>query len=301
MNRDSATRIGVKTALLVANPAAGGYRPRRIEALSTALSRRGIVTDVRLTRAPGDMQFIATDPETRPDVLIVAGGDGSINEAVAGLLARHGPRPALAVMPAGTANVLAAELRLPRQPVNVARSIAGGLTKPLAVAQANGRPFMLMASAGFDAEVVHAVRPEQKRRWKQLAFIGTAWSLAFGRKPIDLAIQADGMAIAGRLAVVTNARCYGGAFTLVRQASVLDGGLYLVVLSDDRPIALMRAGIGLLTGRIDLAPGVTVRPVAHVRIAADPHAPVQIDGEAHGFSPIEIVAETTAIDIIVAG
>jgi diacylglycerol kinase family enzyme len=183
MNRDSATRIGVKTALLVANPAAGGYRPRRIEALSTALSRRGIVTDVRLTRAPGDMQFIATDPETRPDVLIVAGGDGSINEAVAGLLVRHGPRPALAVMPAGTANVLAAELRLPRQPVNVARSIAGGLTKPLAVAQANGRPFMLMASAGFDAEVVHAVRPEQKRRWKQLAFIGTAWSLAFGRKP----------------------------------------------------------------------------------------------------------------------
>ena len=90
----------------------------------------------------------------RYDVLVVAGGDGTINEAVNGL---RDARLPLAIVPLGTANVLAAEIGMATDPRTVARTIALGRPRPISVGVANGRRFLLMAGTGFDAHVVQHV------------------------------------------------------------------------------------------------------------------------------------------------
>jgi YegS/Rv2252/BmrU family lipid kinase len=290
----------IRRVALCANPASGGYSPRRIAAVAAALRAEGVDVDVRHSAAPGDLERMAADPMLACDLLLVSGGDGSINEVVAGLARRTGGKPRLAVVPAGTANVLADELKLPRRASAIARAILAGKTVPLHHGLANGRPFVLMASAGLDAAVVHGVPPEMKRRFKQLAFVATAFRLGFTRRPQDLRVIADGEPLVGRLAIVTNARCYGGPFTLCRDASVTRPGLTLVLAHDDRPTALMRLAAGLVFGRLKDGPGLTMRPVRHVRFEAAEPVEVQIDGEAHGTTPLDIHEGAEALRIVVA-
>ncbi|MEJ1157775.1 diacylglycerol/lipid kinase family protein [Prosthecomicrobium sp. N25] len=292
---------GGARVLVVANPTAGGYRAERVAALVSACRSLGLRAEARLTTGPGDLGRIAADPELAADVLVVAGGDGSVNEAAAGLLRRAGPRPALAVLPSGTANVLAAELSLPRRPAEVAAAVAGGRTLPLWPGLANARPFLLMASAGFDAEVVHAVDPAAKRRWKKLAFVATAFGRGFrGGRP-DLHVTADGERLTGRLAIVTKAARYGGPHVLVRAANVTRPGLHLVLVLTDRPVALMRLGLALLAGRVRPGPAVEIRAVRRVTLEADGPVPVpvQIDGEAFGTTPVTIEEAAECLRILV--
>lgn len=293
----------VRSVAIVANPAAGSYRAARIETLAGLLRGAGLSVTLRLTEKAGDLSRFAAEAAAAGDrgaeVLVVAGGDGSINEAVSGLLALPGQRPALAVLPSGTANVLAHELALPRRPEDLALAILRGRTTELHLGRANGRPFVLMASAGFDAAVVHAVPPAWKRRVKQLAFVTTALRLGFRAKTADLAIEADGVMVSGRLAVVAKAASYGGPFRLVPGLSAREPGLVLVTVGDDGPFGLLRLGAALLTGRISRSPLVDVRKVGHVRMTATRPVPVQVDGEAFGTTPLTVEPESRSLAIVV--
>ncbi|MBT9289412.1 diacylglycerol/lipid kinase family protein [Prosthecodimorpha staleyi] len=297
---EASAQSGRQRAILVANPAAGGYRASRIAAVADALRARGIETETRLTAAPGDLERIAADPATTADVILAAGGDGTINEAVTGLLARPGARPHLALVPAGTANVLAYELGLSARPGRIAAAVATGRTAPLHTGRANGRAFMLMVSAGFDADVVHAVDPAAKRRWKQLAFVATALQRGFAkRNQPDLTVVADGRAIRCRLAVVAKAIHYGGPFRIAPDAGATRPGLHLVALLKDDPWSLIRAGAALIMGRLDRSPIALVIPVTECRIDAASPVPVQIDGEAFGFTPVAVETVSEVLRVVV--
>ena len=100
--------------------------------------------------------------------MVVAGGDGTVNETINGL-ARSGLP--LALIPLGTANVLAAEIGLQTDPAAVARCVAFGQPRPIALGAANGRRFILMAGAGFDANVVAGVSVPMKRWLGKGAYI----------------------------------------------------------------------------------------------------------------------------------
>ncbi|HUG60514.1 MAG TPA: acylglycerol kinase family protein, partial [Methylomirabilota bacterium] len=97
---------------VVVNPVAGGFRYGALNRFVNRLDALGVRVDVRLTRHAGHLTDIAASLHPDVDTLIVGGGDGSVNEAVKGLLRREGPMPALGVLPFGTANVLAHELAL---------------------------------------------------------------------------------------------------------------------------------------------------------------------------------------------
>lgn len=286
--------------LIVANPAAGGYRAERIEAVAAALRAGGARADVRLTTGPGDLGRIAATLGDWVDVLAVAGGDGSINEAVVGLQSLPaGRRPDLAVIPAGTANVLAYELALPKRPAAIAAAILGGKTVPLHTGTANGRAFFLMVSVGFDAEVVHHVRPAEKKRWKQLAFVATALRRGFGRRQPDLEVETDRGDLTCRLAVVSKAVHYGGPFRIAPEAGVTRPGLVLVALTRDDPAALFLAGMALLAGRLHRSRAVRVMAVERVRITSTGAVPAQLDGEAFGTTPLDIIAGPAPLRIVV--
>lgn len=296
-----------RVALLI-NPAAGRHDPAKLDRLAAHLRRRGLETEVVVSRAPGDLARRLDEIEA--DVMAVSGGDGTVNEVVGALAARRGAVPLLAVVPDGTANVLAHEYRLPTGVEAIAEAIRAGRTRPLhlGLARAEGepqRPFFLMTSIGFDAEVVHAVERAGRRRFKKLIFAFEALRCGLRRRPrlaVDYETPAgERRTIDCALAVVTKARHYGGPFVLVDGVASERPGLRLVALADDRPAALAAAAWRVALGRLEGASGVVVADVVAARLASVDGRPVavQIDGEPHGFGPVEIAAAARALELIV--
>ena len=282
---------------LLVNPAAGGFRPGTIDRLIVALHQRGLAVDLKTSEAPGHLADLAAEAAT--DVVAVAGGDGSVNEVVSALLAREGVRPALAVIPQGTANVLAYEIALPSDPNRLADVILRGRRAELSLGLANGRPFFLMASAGLDAEIVHAVETGPKPRVKKLAFVHNALALTLKGRGTPLTVEADGRRHEVKLAVVANARHYGGPFVLARDTSATAPGLVLVALRDDSPWKLMRAAAALAAGRIGPSANIIVEPVREVTIRSAEPVATQIDGEALGATPLEVTTADRTLDVLV--
>ena len=99
--------------------------------------------------APGDAERLAREAEADFDIIVAAGGDGTLNAVANGMAAA--PRP-LALLPLGTANVLAREIGLPRRPERLAELIAAGPARPIWPGRVGDRLFLTMASSGFDAE-----------------------------------------------------------------------------------------------------------------------------------------------------
>lgn len=290
--------LEARTVLIMANPTAGGYRPDRLADVQARLQQAGCHVTLRLTSHSGEIGDVCANPKLAVNVLVIAGGDGSVNEALAGFQTNPAP-PDLAVIPSGTANVLAHELRLPTSAAAIADAILRHKTAPLHAGLANGHPFVLMASTGFDAEVVHAVPLALKRKFGKLAYVLTALRIGLMRRSTDLVIEIDGESVTGKLAVATNGRLYGGPFVVCPEASVTEPGLQMLVLEKDDPLSSLRFGIALLRGRVHRAKGVTVRPFNRARIRSRSPVAVQIDGDPFGSTPIEIEAAPSCVDIII--
>ncbi|WP_417693453.1 diacylglycerol/lipid kinase family protein [Roseibium sp.] len=288
----------IKNVLIIANPTSGGYDPRRIELIEDYLAQAGCKVEIRLTTHAGEIEQIASDPRLAVDVLVIAGGDGSVNEALTGFQVNAAP-PDLAVIPAGTANVLAHELGLPKRPLAIARSILAHRTKPLHFGLANGHPFVLMASAGMDADVVHALPLALKRKFGKLAYVLTAIKIGLTRRSSEMTVEVDGKSLTGKLIVATNGRFYGGPFVVCPDASVTTSGLHVLVLQKDDPISALRFGIALLLGRVHKARGVTVTAFEKAKILAKAPTAVQIDGDPYGATPAALEAGAHGYTIVV--
>ncbi|MBK7927308.1 MAG: NAD(+)/NADH kinase [Bryobacterales bacterium] len=216
-----------RNAFLIYNPQAGGLtraRGHRVHrALELLRSLGHTVRETPTTHAHHATELAREAAAAGADLVIAAGGDGTINEVANGLAGTQTP---LAILPAGTANVLANEMRLSggiRQAVRslhtlVPRRITLGLFRP------DGGPprhFLLMAGAGFDADIVRRVDPALKRRLGKGAYwIATLSRLGARLPQIDLKMNGDriqtGFALAARV------RNYGGDLEIARHVTLLD-------------------------------------------------------------------------------
>lgn len=298
-----------RRVVLLINPAAGRHDPAGLDRLAEALRRRGLEAEIVVGRSPGDLATRAATSEA--DIVAVSGGDGTVNDVVGALASRTGRRPLLAVIPNGTANVLAHEHRLPTAPEAIAAAIAAGRTRPLhlGTARSDGeaaRPFVLMASAGLDAAIVHAVERRRPRRFKKSVFVVEALRRVFAARPrlvAEIETEAgERLRIDCALAIVAKAAHYGGPHRLTVATASERPGLRFVALLDDRPSRLAEAAARLAVGRLEGSANVVSLAVTRVRLtaAAVGDVPVQIDGEPHGTTPIEVWASPAALDLIVA-
>ena len=165
-----------KAVLLIRNPIAGRRRRGLVDAVVRQVRAEGWTVDLVDTEAVGDARRLAeTCDATRYAVIAVAGGDGTINEVVNGLARRGEGGPALAIVPLGTANVLAHELGLSFKATAIAQTMVAGRALLVRPGEAcNGgapRCFSLMAGAGFDAKVVAGVTALLKRRFGRGAYV----------------------------------------------------------------------------------------------------------------------------------
>jgi YegS/Rv2252/BmrU family lipid kinase len=287
--------------LVVFNPAAGRNRRPRLEAVVVALKARGCAVTVRETKAPGHATTIAretsrtSDAANAVDVIAVAGGDGTINEVVNGLA---GSTVALGVIPLGTANVLADEIGLKREPDDVARVLAEGPVRPISVGVANGRRFVMMAGAGFDASVVDQVSLSLKRRLGPFAYVWQTFKHAFTDRFAECEVTVDGVAYKTVSAVVCNGRHYGGPFVAAPAAALTDGLLHVILLKGRGWLSVARYSIALLLGRLGKLADVEFVPGHEVTVRGLADLPVQADGDIITRLPAKFGVDPQPIGLV---
>lgn len=292
--------------LVIHNPVAGRRRRKRLRRLLQLLEARGHHLRVRLTTHSGDAHETARDA-TDIDVIVAAGGDGTVNEVVNGLAARTDADgapssgvdwPLVAFMALGTANVLAWELGLSGRAEALARTIEGGETIAARPGVANGRRFVLMASAGLDARAVAAVRTATKRLLGGAAYL-TAAVRALRLPAPPLRVTLDGETHVARTVIVTRARCYGGPFVLLGDAGLETDQLHVVMLRANGWWAVARYGLALVTGRLAKLADVEVAAGTKVFIDGPDFDPVQMDGDLAATLPLEIELDPRPVRFLV--
>jgi diacylglycerol kinase (ATP) len=293
-------RLGqVRGVLVIHNPVAGGRRAEKVAALAALLRSEGIEVDVQATQRAGDAERIAREAAAasdRPDIVVAAGGDGTVNEVANGLLDSDLP---LALMPLGTVNVLARELGLGPSVGEIAQAIRGGRIGLVWPGLANGRAFLLMAGIGFDAAVVAAVSPALKRRFGQLAYLIAAAKLWWRWQPGEQILVADGVSHRAASAIVARCRLYAGSFVGAHAARLDDPHLHMVLFERGGRLAALGYALALATRQLHRWPG-----VRHVRILSsqvDGRHMIQIDGDPLQAETLNLSIAPTPLRVVCQG
>jgi diacylglycerol kinase (ATP) len=275
---------------LIYNPMAGKFPSLPlVERAAKLLETNGWEITISRTEDENDITKLAKKAAASGlDAIFVAGGDGSIHKAAAGVM---GSETALAALPAGTANVWAQELGLPSLSwtnwtaleTSVKKLLDGSIrTMDLGVCQ--GIPFLLWAGIGFDAFVVHHLEP--RSRWQKqfpvpqylanVAWYARNWS------GMDLKIWADGEKVTGTyvLALVTNIHLYaGGMAEISPSARVDDGSMDLWLFSGDTLLETFQHMFDLASGKHADSEKTQIIHCQEVRIKSKAELYLQLDGE----------------------
>ena len=286
--------------LVIYNPAAGQWRKRRLQTTLAALKGLGCTITLFATQKAGDAQErAATLTSEECDVVVAAGGDGTINEVANGLANAQHAVPPLAIIPLGTANVLAQEIGLRGNPRAVARAIAQGGRMTVHLGEANGRYFLMMAGVGFDAHVVANVDLALKRRTGKIAYVveTLVQGLRYGFPRCRVTI--DGQSHDAYSVVVCNGKHYGGPFVAAPKASLADPAFEVCLLQKGGYRHVLRYGAALVMGRLSALPDVQILTGKSLRIEGDPGLPVQGDGDIIATLPVEITVAARTLELVV--
>jgi YegS/Rv2252/BmrU family lipid kinase len=282
--------------LIIFNPAAGWRRRRRLAPVLAQLRAHGCALVLRETQAAGDAERFAAEVDPAEfDLVVVAGGDGTVNETINGL-ARSGLP--LALIPLGTANVLAAEIGLQTNPAAVARCVAFGQPRPIALGVANGRRFILMAGAGFDANVVAGVSVPMKRWLGKGAYILSTLRQLLVFHFSRYEVRTDNTVHHAASVIVANARHYAGRFLCAPQASLESDTLQVCLFARSGRLAAMGYSLAPITGRLPGLASYRVIEARRIEIRGRPGEPLQGDGDVIGQLDVAIEVLPKALDLI---
>lgn len=285
-------------AIIIGNPHSGrASDENRLERYADILRSGGMKTKVLNTEYPDHATELAT--AAGDQLVIAAGGDGTINEVVNGL---H-KEATLGILPLGTANVLARELGLPLKPEKACHRILEGNHSriDLGVAtnrQGEERRFTFVAGIGFDANVIYTVTPRLKRYLKALAFILTAFRVYVDEEFPAIHVHHGDTIYVTQFVILANGRRYGGDFQVSSEGSLTSGELEAILV--ERISALIRPDIlGRILARQPL--NSSMRSIGAQELKArspGTEVPVQIDGELWGRLPMSFRIEPEALKVV---
>jgi lipid kinase YegS len=272
-------------------------------ALRAAVGRQrqlGHRVEVRVTWEGGDARRFAAEPGDA-DVLVAAGGDGTVNEVVQGLLTLPAEaRPALAVVPLGTANDFARGCGIPRDPGEALALCSSGEAASVDVGKANDRWFINAASSGFGATVTAATPPELKRLLGGAAYTLMAAILATNFRPYEGRLLLPGREITGPdvVAIVGNGRQTGGGIQITPRAFLDDGLLDILVVREIPANKLLNA-VRELQALSPEGSFISYCQAPWAQFQAKGAMPVNLDGEPAEFTGVRYEAIPGAVRLIV--
>ncbi len=299
------------------NPAsAAGRTGRRRRAILEAIESKLGPVDCAVTRAPGDAARIAAEARRLGRArLLVAGGDGTLNEVASGLLADDSiaaPSPRLGLLPLGSGWDFARSLDLPRRLDASLDVIADGVARRIDAGRAvvrapdgatRGRYFVNEASAGLSGDTIRIVGRLAKRVGARAGFALGAVAAILGHRPLDAAVEADGVRLYEgplSLVVAANGRCFGAGMRVAPQARVDDGRLELVLVRGLSVPSLLANLPSLFAGTHGRHPAVSFHSARTVSIEPKGRAMfADLDGESVGTLPLRAEVLPGALEVFV--
>src|SRR5262249_35691403 len=292
-----------RRATIIYNPVSGTrlFRERRVRKMIELLESRGIAANAAATYGPHTGASLAEEGiGGGSDLIMCHGGDGTLNEVLAGIAREEAT---LAVWAGGTANVTARDLKMPRRLSRVADVIARGKTMQICLGMANnsgeGRRFLMFAGIGLDASICRGVSPWLKRLGGKFAFwvSGIKHLVAWREEPFSITV--DGRSYESGFSLIANGKGYGGGILMAPGARLEKPAFEVFIMpSGAGRIAYVRALINAVFGRTAGfgAQLVTGRDIS-AQSATDTW--VEADGEVIGKLPMRFSIVPGALSIIV--
>ncbi len=292
-----------RRAVIVLNPTGGrgqaGRRRAELERLlrDAATQRPACALKweiVESSSAGAATQIAARSAETGATIIAAAGGDGTLNEVLNGVI---GTGATLALLPLGTGNDFSRTAGLFGSLRLAVETLFDGLDRPIDVGLVNGRYFLNVAGCGFDAVV--AARANHGPRWLRGApsyVLALLQTLARFR-PADVVLTLDGEASARRLMLcsVANAQTYGAGMRIAPDAMLDDGLFDVCILGAAGVVEFILAFPRVFNGTHVAHPKVTILRASCVRVESSSPLPLLVDGEVIGATPAEFTIQPSAI------
>jgi diacylglycerol kinase (ATP) len=235
------------------------------------------------------------------DLILAAGGDGTINEVINGLA---GSDVLLGILPAGTANVLANEIGFSSRPDQAAKQLLDAVPVRIALGSLEmpGQPrryFALMAGVGLDARIVYELDLNLKGKLGKLAYWHGGFR-QFGRPVPRFHLCVNGSQYCASFALITRVRNYGGDFEIARRIRLTDNDFEIVVFQNHEWQDYLRFFGAVMTNRLHSTNGVAIARATRVEVSApeDQRIYIQTDGEAVGVLPAAISIVPDALTLL---
>ena len=291
--------------VIIANPISGGGRAYRfVQSYVRKWPHEDWQVDVLTTRGPNHAGSLAQELlGNPPDLLAVCGGDGTLNEVASQVPAPPFP---VAIIPAGTANVVARELGVPLDAGKALQIALRGAEKRVDLGELGPGPrrrFLFVAGIGFDAYVVACVRRDLKARIGMAAYAVAIVSCLRSYDFPEFHVVANNQSFTATSCLVSNARGYGGGLLFTPDANMSDGELDLLVLQGSRRLALARFLFRAWRGIPERNSWVHRLRTKSVRIEGPQQRGilVQADGDLAAGLPLEITLAPSTFPLVVPG
>ena len=289
--------------ILIGNPAARAASLKKFESASFFLREKGFDTKILLTEKSNDATRLAGEAvREKPYAIIAAGGDGTINEVINGMVGSAIP---LAILPLGTTNVLAKELGIPEYVTKAMETAVSRKPRTVSLGRIEldpdmdssaSRYFCLMAGIGFDGEAVYGLNAAVKKKSGKAAYIFSGIKNLLHYAPNQLFYNIDGKEYTGFSSITGKAGKYGGNFKITPDADLSEPFLYTCIFHGNRRRDLLRYVFKIVTGGLFGEKDVTYLKSTSIEVLGTAH--IQIDGDYLGVTPARISVARDALKII---
>jgi diacylglycerol kinase (ATP) len=287
---------------LIYNPTSGREEMRkRLPEVLAKLERGGLETSTHATIGEGDATLAAAEAIERGfDLIIAAGGDGTLYEVINGM-AEKSHRPPLGILPVGTTNDFARALAIPRNLEAACDLIVKQFTRDIDVGKVNNRYFINIAGGGSMTELTYEVPSKLKTMLGQLAYYMKGLEKLPRLRPIELLLKSDEMELHEEVMMflITNSNSVGGFEKLAPDASLNDGLFDVLVLKKTNLAEFIRLTTLALRGEHLYDPNVIYFQTRHLEVSSPDYVQLNLDGEFGGTLPCVFTNLKSHLQIIV--
>jgi diacylglycerol kinase (ATP) len=314
-------------AILIINPISGKTKrkmppifkwtfkrlKKRVEGLSTPnMTARHVINEVRercdeeniqldieFTKHPNHATELAKSAKNKYDMVIVAGGDGTVNEVINGI---GGSETTLAIIPFGSTNVLASELKIPVDVKKASALIAQGkkirIDLGYAKTDQESRYFSMMLGVGFTPSLIKRISPRFKKKWGRLAYPLAGIKNLTKYKWYNIHVR-HAIHSVGYFIVISNSKDYAGEYEITDKASTTDGLLDLVIINRTNWWKILRIISSIASGKSNKFLKGEYHQIKEARIYSHHKMGVQVDGELMGTLPVNVKVAPKALTVMV--
>ena len=232
------------------------------------------------------------------DIIVAAGGDGTINEVINGM----DDKTSLGIIPLGTANIGAYEANISKNPSKAAQIILSGKIKKIHIQEANNRKFFLMTGVGYDASIVETVQSNLllKKIFGKLLFFIISFAKLIYFKKYELKILANNKAYLANWVIITNAKHYGGTFQLTKDTDIFEKKLITYLFINLTRFDVIKNLVKIIKKQNLEENDKVIKIISDdIFINSKLKVPIQCDGEFIGNLPLQIKNSKKTINLLV--